>query len=478
MTAAALRTARLEALLQPVGAVVVGTALLAVGLVARILEARGALLYPDGYQYLLMARGIGDHLRPTIQLGPRGDVFIPNPDASLKPLFPAAVALAHLAGAGWTGAARAVSVAAGAASVALCGLLAMRLTGSRLLGTIAGLVVLLEPTERYWAAFSSPDALGTALALGAALAVAASHPRAGGVLAGLAGLARPELGLLLVAGATVLVLRSEHRRSSLGFLTAALATAAVALALLRPPLQLSLDEAALAAAGAFCAAAIAVLAPPKIGVAAGLAALGLAATRGSALAGVLTRELVLALLFVAALVVARDRRAAAVVSVAAGALALAYETRNGASARYLTQLVPLAAVGIAIGAAQARAALHRVVAYAAAALGVAALASHAPAPAPGPDMFHAVASALPRTDRLIATSAADAYGFLLYPRSVRRLSPGARGLLLVDATTRAYEPGLAVRGRTVARLPVGNGFLAPGGRVDERPALLIEGAAR
>jgi hypothetical protein len=455
-----------------------GASLLALGLVVRILEDRGALLYPDGYQYLLMARGIADHLRPTLQLGPRGDLFVPNPDASLKPLFPAAVALLHLAGAGWTGAARAISVASGAATVALCGLLARRLTGSPALGAIAGLIVLVEPTERYWAAFSSPDALGTALALGAALAVVESHPRTGGVLAGLAGLARPELGLMLVAGAAVVALRPERRSRALGFLTASLGTAALALAVLRPPLQLSLDEPALAVAGALGAAAFALLAAPRVGVAVGLAALALAASRGSALRDLAARELVLAFLFVGSLVLARNQRAAAVAAIAAGALALAYETRNGASGRYMTQLVPLAAVGIAVGASQVHAGLRRAVAHAGAALGVAAIAAYASAPAPGPDMFHSVADSLPRASRPIATSAPDAYGFLLYPRSVRRLSPGVRGLLLVDATTRAYEPGIAVRGRTVDRIAPGGGFVAPDGRLDDRPAVLTEGTAR
>src|SRR5262249_11785883 len=178
-------------------AALLGITFLGVGLVVRTLEARGALLYPDGYQYLLMARGIASHLRPTIQLGPQGALFVPSADASLKPLFPAIVALIHLTGAGWAQAARDVSIVSGAASVALCALLTRRLTASNTLAAIAGLIVLVEPNTRYWAAFSSPDSLGQALALGAMLATVSARPRLGGALAGLAIFARPEVGLLL-----------------------------------------------------------------------------------------------------------------------------------------------------------------------------------------------------------------------------------------------------------------------------------------
>jgi hypothetical protein len=189
-------------------------------------------------------------------------------------------------------------------------------------------------------------------------------------------------------------------------------------------------------------------------------------------------ELLVALLFVAALVLARDDRAAAVVSVAAGTLVVGYELRNGASVRYLTQLVPLVAVGIAVGASHVRAGIWRAAAIAGAVLGVVAVVtSAAPAP-PGPDMFHSVAAELPRTAQPILTSADDAYGFLLYPASVRPLTHGAHGLVLVDATTRAYDPGLVVHGRILQRLPVGNGFVTPLGRLDRKAALLIHGSAR
>jgi hypothetical protein len=84
-----------------------------------------------------------------------------------------------------------------------------------------------------------------------------------------------------------------------------------------------------------------------------------------------------------------------------------------------------------------------------------------------------VASQLSDSGRPLVTAAADAYGFLLYPRPVRWLRPGSRGLVLVDGAARAYEPEAKVRGPVVARLRSGNGFLRPDGRIDRLPALLV-----
>ncbi len=395
----------------------------------------------------------------------------------MKPLFPALVALLHLAGASWTGAGRALSAVAGGATVALCGLVTARLTGSRLLGVFAALLVLLDPVDRYWAAFSSPDLLGQSLALGAVLAVLARRPAVGGLLAGLAAFARPELGLLLLAGSAVLVLRPACRGHAVRFLATALATAAAVLILLRPPLQLRPGELSLAICVALGAAALALLAPPRWGVAAGLAALAVAALNGTALAALARHEPAVAASFVVALVLARNRRPAAVVALAMSVLALAFEARNGASTRYLTELLPLVAIGIALGLREALSPVRRGAAVVVAAVVVASVGLATPAPAPGPDMFGGIARALPATGQPVVTSAADAYGFLLYPRAVRSLATGSHGLLLVDATTRAYEPWIAVRGQVVSRISPGDGFVDPNGRLDLAPALLIEGTA-
>ena len=451
--------------------------LLAAGVGVRAVQARGALLYPDGYQYLLMARGIAAHLRPVLELGRGGDHFVPSADAAAKPLFPALIALAHGLGLGWTGAARAVSVVAGGAAAALCGLVATRLAGSRTAGAGAATLVLLDPLSRYWAAYSSPDGLGQALALGSVLALLSRRPRPAGVLAGLAIFARPELGLLLAAGGAAAATRQRHRRAALTYLTATLATAACVLAALRPPLDLHAVQLGETAAGALALGALALLAPPSAAVATGIAGLCAVGLLAPALQQLAARDPPLVTLAIAGVLIARRRRPAAVLSVAACALAVVYDLKNGASSRYAVQLVPLAALGAAAGTRVAVTPRTRRAVLAAGAAAVAAVAALAAPPPPAADMFGAVARELPRTQTPLVTAAADAYGFLLYPRPVRTLVRGSRGLLLLDAAARAYDPGISVRGKVLARLAPGNGFLRPDGTLDLRSALLVSGTA-
>jgi hypothetical protein len=446
-------------------------ALLGVGIGVRLAGARGTLLYPDGYQYLLMARGIGEHLRPVIELGHGGDLFVPSADAASKPLFPAVVALAHLFGFGWrTSAAVVTGVSAGVA-VALAGLLAARLTRSRAAGSIAAALFLVSPAAREWSSYAVPDPLAQALTLGAALAVCSRRARVGGVLAGLAALARPELGLVMLLTAGAFAVRPEHRAAALRFSTAAALTVAVSFALLRPPLEIAPRPVHLVLlAGAAALMTLAVLAPPRVGVCVGLAALAAAAFRAPSIASLAHGGgLPLAILAVAGLAAARSRPRA-ILAVGAGTLALVYAWKNPGNERYAANLVPFAVVG----AAYAVSALPRrrlALAAATAAAVVGGLASAGPRPAT--DSFTRVASELPRTRTPLVTAAADAYGFLLYPRPVRWLRPGAEGLVLVDGAARAYEPAETPHGRVVARFAMGAGFLRPDGRLDRLPALLV-----
>ena len=128
------------------------------------------LIYPDGYQYLLMAKGIATHLTPTLRLGGGGELFVPSLDAGLKPLFPALVALTSVAGSLRTGA-DVVTALAAAATVVLTGIVAARLTRSRTGGALAALAALTCPIVAYWAGFTGPDTLGGALALATGLAL-------------------------------------------------------------------------------------------------------------------------------------------------------------------------------------------------------------------------------------------------------------------------------------------------------------------
>jgi hypothetical protein len=444
--------------------------LLGVGLAVRAVQARGALLYPDGYQYLLMARGIAEHLRPVLELGQGGDVFVPNADASAKPLFPALIALVHAAGPSWRTAAEAVSVAGGGAAVALCGLLGARISGSRVAGAAAALLLLLAPEARHWAAFTSPDPLGQALALGAVLAVLTARPRLAGVLAGLAACARPELGVLLLAAGAAFAIQPARRAQALRFVSAGCFAVAAVVVVLRPPLVFQ-PILLVGGAAAIAFAALGVLARPRVAVLVGLGTVVAASLRSPALVDLGTHgSAPVLVLGVAGIVVARRTRPAALLAATAGVLALLYAAKNGGNDRYAAELLPLAT----LGASLAFAAVPRprlAVAAAGAAVTVLAFAA-VPAP-PARDAFLTVANQLPDSNRPLVTAAADAYGFLLYPRPVRWLRPGARGLVLLDGAARAYEPGAKVRGPVVARFGTGYGFLRPDGRIDRAPALLF-----
>ena len=400
-----------------------------------------------------------------------------TPTLSLKPLFPGLIALVHLFGAGWTGAARVVSIVAGAAVVCLSGVLSATLSRSRVVGFAAALLVLLDPMSRYWAAFSSPDQLGQALAFGSALAVLSRRPRPAGVLAGLALFARPELGVLLLAGGAVSIVRVKTRGDATAFLSSALFTSAVVLVLLRPPITLRPVELFTVGLVTLGAAALALLARPVAGVVAGLAGLAVVAVHSPALGNLAVRDAAVAGLCVAGLVLARRTRPAAVIAVAAATLAAVYDAKNATNTRYMAQLVPLGVLGAAAGIGTLGAPRRRTVAVAAAAAAVAVTAVASVPALPGADMFGSTAASLPVTRAPIATAASDAYGFLLYPRPVVSLTSSSRGLLLIDATARAYSPEISARGRVIVRLSAHDGFLRPDGRIDLKPTLLVEGRA-
>jgi hypothetical protein len=152
--------------------------------------------------------------------------------------------------------------------------------------------------------------------------------------------------------------------------------------------------------------------------------------------------------------------------------AAVYWLKNPGSERYTTQLVPALALAAALGA-PAAVRVGRVVP----ALAVVALAASAAQarPAAGPDAFAALARALPAGGSPLVTAAPDAYGVLLPDRSIRVLRPGVRGIVLLDAAARAYEPDLTVRGRLVAKIAVTQPFLRPDGGLDDAPALLYRG---
>ena len=172
----------------------------------------------------------------------------------------------------------------------------------------------------------------------------------------------------------------------------------------------------------------------------------------------------------------QERRAlSACVAIALAGLATVYALKNPNAARYVSILVPMAAVLIGVGVASLP---TRVRAAGAGAVAACALATALVAAVPpvGPDMFPGIARQLGNLpDRPIITAAPDAYGVLLRSQTFHSLREGQRGLILMDATARAYEPDLVANGRVIARISTDIGFLRPDGTLDRAPALVIDG---
>ncbi len=451
----------------------------------RLHQLQPGLLYPDGYQYLLMAKGIAAHGRPLLTLGAGGDTLLPNVDAAAKPLFPALVTLLHSLGFGWLAAARTITALAGAGVVVLAGHVARRLTGSWAAAAVAATGCIVSRDLAFWGGFPGPDALGQALGLASALAFLARRPRLGGILAALAVLTRPELLLVLLAGATVGAVRVHLRQATFRALVSFTATLTLVLASLRPPLgHVPVGAVVLAVVVALLAGTVFLIATHHDGAVGVPLVTGVvvSATLLLALTGLAPGLRGLAVtdwpLLVAglggclfAVTTPRLRTAACAMLLATSVLALVYLLKNPAADRYFSLLLPLVAVLASLPAAAATRAQRPMSVLAAGSLAGATLALGG-LPARAPDGFPAIARQLQALNepRLpIVTAAPDAYGVLLPERSVRVARPGLKGLIIVDGAMRAYEPDLRLSARTLAMLDPGPGFAGVRGGIDRRP---------
>ena len=448
---------------------------------------RRPLIYPDSYQYLLMARGLAEHVRPLLHLGPRGDVFLPNALSALKPLYPALISLVHLFGADFEQSARLVSAASAAAVLVLLGLVCWSWSRSAL-AAFAPLLLLASPTWRYWSSFSLADQLGVALALAAVLAVSHRRYFLSGVLTALAVSARPELLLVALALGICVFFDSQRAAASRTAVCRVALGCSVALILillsLRPPLtwvpEMAWSPLFVLVLGALLWL---VLHPSRrLAICALVGFWGLfflcAGLRWfPALREISGREWPL-LAFAGAgtsLGVWKDDKTRTQVLrllTIILALAAAYWPHNHQSTRYLAILLPVFVLVSVLGWTR----LGRF-AIPAAATVLFVLAVSPSLPSPGPDYFSSAAShlsGLPRGKPLVTVSP-DAYGYLLCPRSVRLMRVGVRGLIVLDPAQRTLRPDLTARGRLVASYPITNGFADPRGRVSYGSIRVVDG---
>lgn len=459
----------------------------------RLHQAEPGLLYPDGYQYLLMAKGIAAHGRPLLTLGPHGDTLLPSADAAAKPLYPAIVALFHVFGLTWFGAAKTVTALAAACTALLTGLLARRLTGSWLAAVVASTACIASRELTFWSGFAGPDALGEALALGSVLAFLGRRPRVGGVLAALAILARPELALVALAAAAVGLSRSDLRRPTRDAALAGVLSLAAVIGILRPPLETPPPAAVLLgtllvvlAAAAFAALTRKgplILRVALVGV---IATIAFAAPLSGGAEGLrhwlhLDWPLLVAGA-VGAAVAARSLRLRPVLHmlcVGGAILLFVYGIKNPGSDRYLSLLTPLVAVLASFTFAGGVRLNERTCTLALGVAGLIAIMLALPRlPARSADGFPAVAAQL-QSVRLpslpFVTAAPDAYGTLVPDRSFVVARAGVRGLIIADGAQRAYDSSLLLKGRTLATLDPGAGFVRPDGALDQRPVRIILG---
>ena len=424
------------------------------GLTVAAVWVRGAglhsgLLYPDGYDYLLMARGIAAHLQPTLQLGPAGMLFSPPLDAAIKPVFPALTALLSVL-LPLRSSADVLTVAGGAATVVLTGLVSLRLTGSQLAGLSAGIFALVSPALGFWSGFSGPDALAPALALATVLLALSEHPVAAGVTGALCAATRPEWMLAAGLVAASAAARPSTRTAAANALIAGAFTLAAILGILRPPLGTHLSLHSAASAGAVFTS--------------------------SAVGTLLGDDWPLLALAAAGLVVATRRglgRPAFVLLCTIALLTLAYLTKNPGSERYLSQLVPLlcVAAGIAVSALSVRLGVVTGVLVAAALLGLTVAE-----PSLGHDPFAPVAARLRALRPVtVVTAAPEAYGYLLPGQRIELMKAGGRGVVVLDGAQRAYAPGLSATGRTLYSVSLKDGFERPDGTLDYEPARIVRG---
>ena len=455
----------------------------------KLNRLHGGLLYPDGYQYLLMSRGIAQHGRAILDTGHGGNVLLPNADAALKPFEPLLVAVLHFTGFGWWDAARAVTAGSGVGVIILAAALTWQLTRSNTLAGCAAALCIASPSITWWSGFLGPDALAPCLGLAALIAGLRGRPRLAGVLAGLAATSRPEYALAALVVLIGTLLDRDTRQAALRAAAFALFTVALVVAITRPPLAAQDGRQLLAAACAVVLAGLAWFILPRLtrngtiaaaATTAGIGAVAIAVLdgRGEGLRLIVTQQPLIVALIVIGLVAAaagKKRVDALRLVLLMALMLLVYWEKNPTLDRYPTQLLPLAIPLALFGLSQLR--RRAAVGLGAALIAVATLVYWPAPPTIKTDTFRTVASELAPTGRALISATPDAYSFWLPNRPQRLIEPGARGLFIVDGATRSLTP-LHVCGKVIKRVSSGLGFTSPAGNTDIAPAELVLGSAR
>jgi hypothetical protein len=455
----------------------------------KLSRLHGGMLYPDGYQYLVMSRGIAENGRALFDTGRGGDVLLPNADAALKPFEPLLVALLHLGGLGWWDAASIVTAGAAVGVVLLAGALTWHVTGSKLFAGSAAALCIASPSVTWWSAFLGPDAVAPCMGLAALLAALRGRPQVAGVLAGLAATSRPEYALAAGVALIGMLIERETRQAAARGFACALLTVAAVIAVTRPPLGI-VDGGQLAmAGGAVILAGVAWAMVPRLAATSWAATVGMTGAIGVALAAALAgraeglhvlasdQPLIIGLVVVGLVLAAAGERRVLVIrlTLLIGLMLLIYWEKNPALDRYPTQLLPLAVVPALAGLARIR--RPGAIRVAPLLVAFATLVLWPPSAPIETDTFRTVAGKLPANGPALISATPDAYSFWLPHRSHRLIVPHARGLFIVDGATRSLTP-LRVCGTVLQRVSSEPGFAPPYAELDIEPAELVAGAAR
>lgn len=198
--------------------------LCAVGLVIRLHNVTSYILYPDGYQNLLVAQNLAHAHGLLGSLGPHGMQY-PNSLALTRPLYPALVALIHmLLHVSYIAAGHRVSLVASVLAIPLGYYAARVATDRQLPAVVAASLMAASFTAIVWSGYTMTESVGNAVMLLTLLMLFTAYRQETvqrktavmlGLLLGLCFLARYEYLLLLIPAVFLLAKNTKRRELAL-----------------------------------------------------------------------------------------------------------------------------------------------------------------------------------------------------------------------------------------------------------------------